>query len=45
MNEIKNDQVSAVAGAGANDYLQDWLDNMMRELDRSNRYVGDPFTV
>ena len=45
MNEIKNDQVSAVTGAGANDYLQDWLNNMMRELDRQNRYPGDPFTV
>ena len=44
-DEIKNDQVSAVTGAGANDYLQDWLNNMMRELDRQNRHAGDPFTV
>ena len=45
MYEIKQDQINAVTGAGANDYLQDWLNNMMRELDRQNRYPGDPFTV
>ena len=45
MYEIKQDQINAVTGAGANDYLQDWLNNMMRELDRQNRYAGDPFTV
>lgn len=42
MNEIKSDQVSSITGAGANDYLQNWLDNMMRELDGQNRYPGDP---
>ena len=45
MYEIKQDQVNAITGAGANDDLQDWLNNMMRELDRQNRYPGDPLPV
>ena len=43
MYEIKQDQNNAVTGAGGNDDLQNWLYNMMRELDRQNRYPSDPF--